>query len=339
MIDPARADDVAEALDRYVRTRFGDGVRLLEPPSPIGRGFASFIYAFRLAGDALPREWRAPLVVRLLLSPESRPVLEREDAMLRFLGERRYPVLAPLAVEPAGASVGLPFAVVPRAMGGTLLERGLRRPLAIPRMLRSMGEAHASLHHLAIDGWPLPYDAPLVDRRIADWRARLDLAESAPLRRALGWLEQHADRVRSEAPAICHGDFHPLNLLVRDDGGLFVIDWTDATLGDRHSDVARTATLLWFAHVAATSTAERLLLKGVRGFMRRRYLAAYRRELPVDPVRFRYWEAANAFNGWLQLAELRARGPDAPEAQIEMVRQMTHHVADEIERFFWRHAD
>jgi hypothetical protein len=97
-------------------------------------------------------------------------------------------------------------------------------------------------------------------------------------------------------------------------------------------------TLLWFAQIAATSMVERLVLRAARGHMRRRYLAAYERHRPVDAVRLRYWEAASAFNAWLQLVELEARGANAPEAQLEMVQRLPDGMLDEVRRYFWSYA-
>ena len=102
-----------------------------------------------------------------------------------------------------------------------------------------------------------------------------------------------------------------------------------------NNDVARTVTLLWFAQIAATSAVERLLLLAVRGFMRRRYLAAYTRQLPIDPVRLRYWEAANVFNAWLQIAELKARGANAPESQLDMVQRLPQDMLNKLRIYFW----
>ena len=39
--------------------------------------------------------------------------------------------------------------------------------------------------------------------------------------------------------ALCHNDFHSMNLIMRDTGPC-IIDWSDATSGDPYSDVART---------------------------------------------------------------------------------------------------
>jgi aminoglycoside phosphotransferase (APT) family kinase protein len=336
-IDASNCDEVAAALLGDLRERLGSPeLAYAEPPRPLGRGTSSFIYAFRLTAAATDA-WTVPLVVRILLGAASGPTLVREDAIQRFVVAHSYPALVPFAMEATGdGALGLPFTVVPRIMGGTMLEAVGRNPLSIPRMLGAMAEAHVALHRIPTDGCPLPYDAPLVERRIADWRQRLRFDDADELRRGLAWLEERSGWVRQEEPVICHNDFHPMNILSSEGGRLTIIDWSEAALGDRHHDVARTAALFWFAQLAATGAAERLLLLAVRGFLRGRYLAAYRRQLPLDESRMRYWEAAHAFNGWLQLVELRQRGPAAPELSLDMVQQFTPRIAEQLRRYFWR---
>lgn len=39
---------------------------------------------------------------------------------------------------------------------------------------------------------------------------------------------------------LCHGDFNPSNIVVRDDGAMYVLDWAHATQGNASADVART---------------------------------------------------------------------------------------------------
>jgi len=336
-IDASNAAEVATPLLGDLRKRLGSPeLAYAETPQSLGRGTSSFIYSFRLTGTATDA-WTVPLVVRILLAANWGPTLVREDAIQRFVAAHGYPALVPLALEAEGDGVlGLPFMVVPRVMGGTMLAAVGRNPLAVPRLLGAMADAHAALHRIPIDHCPLPYDAPLVERRIEDWRQRLRFDGADELRRGLAWLEESAGLVRHEEPVICHNDFHPMNILSGEGGRLTIIDWSEAALGDRHHDVARTAALFWFAQLAATSAAERLLLLTVRGFLRGRYLAAYRRQLPLDATRMRYWEAAHAFNGWLQLVELRHRGPAAPELSLEMVQQFTPRIAEELRRYFWR---
>lgn len=39
---------------------------------------------------------------------------------------------------------------------------------------------------------------------------------------------------------VCHGDFNPSNIIVREDGELFILDWSHVTQGNASADVART---------------------------------------------------------------------------------------------------
>ena len=39
---------------------------------------------------------------------------------------------------------------------------------------------------------------------------------------------------------VCHGDFNPSNIIVKDNGEMYIIDWSHATQGNASADVART---------------------------------------------------------------------------------------------------
>ena len=43
---------------------------------------------------------------------------------------------------------------------------------------------------------------------------------------------------------LCHGDFQPNNIIVKDDGTMYVLDWVHATQGNASADAARTYLLL-----------------------------------------------------------------------------------------------
>ena len=43
---------------------------------------------------------------------------------------------------------------------------------------------------------------------------------------------------------LCHGDFSPSNIIVQEDGTMYVIDWVHAAQGNASADVARTYLLL-----------------------------------------------------------------------------------------------
>lgn len=46
---------------------------------------------------------------------------------------------------------------------------------------------------------------------------------------------------------VCHGDFNPSNIIVAEDGSLYIIDWSHATQGNASADAARTYLLFWLA--------------------------------------------------------------------------------------------
>jgi aminoglycoside phosphotransferase (APT) family kinase protein len=146
--------------------------------------------------------------------------------------------------------------------------------------------------------------------------ARLDRPELA---QALASAEALADRAMDGPHVVCHGDFHPLNVLV-DGDRTSVIDWTDAGLGPREADVARTALLFHVAAIAATSAIERAALRIAGPRLSRRYLRTYGAGAPLDPERLRLWEVLHAVHGWAQVEMLHAGGFDgsssAEAAQI-----------------------
>ena len=44
---------------------------------------------------------------------------------------------------------------------------------------------------------------------------------------------------------LCHGDFNPKNIILREDGKAFILDWSHATQGNASADAARTYLLFW----------------------------------------------------------------------------------------------
>lgn len=56
---------------------------------------------------------------------------------------------------------------------------------------------------------------------------------------------------------VCHGDFNPSNIIITEDGTLYIIDWAHATQGNASADAART--YLLFSLKGDTETAEQYL--------------------------------------------------------------------------------
>jgi aminoglycoside phosphotransferase (APT) family kinase protein len=333
-IDPADDGAVHDALLSYARNRLGPAVDFTQAPTTLGRGFDTFIYAFQIHGSQVDADWAGPLVLRIYSSPDQGPKSEREGEIQGFTAGLGYRSVAPLAVEPTGTAFGLPIMIMPRVDGGTLLESVTKKPWRARRLLRGMADLHAALHSLSTDGCPLPYDKPRVDTVLGDIRERIDGMGAAHMDEGYRWLDARKSMVSQEEPVLCHNDFHPLNVLVDSKDSMAVIDWSDAALGDRHCDVARTVAVIWFAQIAATSAVERAVLKAARGFLRGSYFNRYNELLPVDGKRLAYWEALHTFGGWSQLEEVSVRSARG-EHQTDMAQQIPAGTLELARDRFW----
>lgn len=128
---------------------------------------------------------------------------------------------------------------------------------------RLLAELHATMHARAVPTFPpqkprLRWQierAPGLDQRIRD-----------AAQRALDALP--------DGDAVCHGDFHPKNVLLTATSAV-VIDWNCVTRGNPLGDVARTVLLLRNAHAATREPKRR---EAVRRFVARlldAYLTRY----------------------------------------------------------------
>jgi aminoglycoside phosphotransferase (APT) family kinase protein len=282
----------------------------------------TFIWFGQLVGGDLPAAYRRPLALRVFGTVAEDEVLQQEHAVLEFVAARDYPVPVPVAAVPIGPDnpVGLPWMALPRIEGDPLLTVIGRALWAAPRRLRELAALQVRLHAIPVAGCPLPAQGALVDRwldrRGPDIAARQDSRANA----VLAGLTRQAGIVRDEQPVVCHGDFHPLNVLSRrDDAGWHhvVIDWTDAAVGDRHFDVARTLGLFRLASIAASSAIERTVLRAAGPGLARVYRRAYERGAPLDGDRIRYWTAAHFLWGWWQITQLHDGAFESTRADTE----------------------
>ena len=170
-------------------------------------------------------------------------------------------------------------------------------PPSIPRLAGQLAASQVALHRLPVPEWARGGPGwSLVDRRLALARYLVAQGLRGPAAEALERAEQIVPMLEVPGPVICHGDFHPRNLLL-DAGTVWVIDWTDAGIGDRHGDIARTQWLFRFAAVALNSETGSAVLQALRA-MSRDHLPSYRRELPVDQARLRLWMPLQHLGAW-----------------------------------------
>lgn len=174
-----------------------------------------------------------------------------------------------------GSRIGLLYE---RIEGPSMLQVLLRAPWRTGRYAHRFAALHAAMH--AQSQPTLPSQKASLARRIQSV-PQLSGEEKA---RLIAYLE-----TLPEGDAVCHGDFHPDNILMAPHGPV-VIDWNDAKRGHPAGDMART--LLLFRSPASLQGAKgpkRWLLTAAKGGFLRAYLRAYCRLRPFSPKEIEAW--------------------------------------------------
>ena len=340
---PTGADNpTLDAFLRWVEARFGGEVSFAEPPTRSVEGFDNDIYFARLTGDALPDEWRRPLVLRVQPTAQRLAVAEREAEVYRFLRGLEYPVPRMLAVVPPDGVVLRPVQVMEQAPGKVMLKRMVARPWRIPAIVDLLASLHAQLHALSTDGWPFPEERDTSAAVPAERRLRLvhfvveqhDSLGEQGMERALATVERHVTKLAVSEPSVVHGDLHPLNVLL-DGSTPAVVDWTDASLGDPYADLSRMCLLFEAAAVGAPSAVVRGAMRLAGPRITRRFTSSYaaRTGSPVDGGRLARWEPVQRLHDWARVALTAAsdeRAANMHPATLPWVRRECLRAVDAL---------
>ena len=321
MTEP-RAHALARRLVAHLRDVLATpGLDLAEPPSGISGGFDTEIYALRLGGA--PPAFSRPLVLRVLRPHHDPAMALREQATQNAVADLGYPAPRVLLAAADPAALGAPFLLMERLPGRALLET---RAVGMGAVLADL---QLRLH--ALDPTPLARalgPAGTFDGYLDAFARRIERGKLNGLTPLLAWLRAHRP---PEGPlAICHGDFHPQNVLVERGVLTGVLDWPNALVADPAFDVASTLNILRFVPVGLTSMprALRELARFLQPLLAWRYLTRYRRARPIDDARLAYYQVAAALRALVRAGESRQRGggsaPSGLDASPYAARLLAH---------------
>jgi aminoglycoside phosphotransferase (APT) family kinase protein len=310
-IDDAQTD--AQLL-RYLAQRFArPDLAYAAAPSRIKGGFDAAIFGFAL--DRAPRELAGPLILRLAQASADPLRVKLEAVVQNALVAMAFPAPRVAVIETSAVALGGPFVIMERLAGrplahevdklgeGASFAAKLRGLLGLPALFRQISaswvDIQLRLHDLPAE--PLlkaVADAGLDQRAVTfeGQRARLAAAiESAGLSGltpAVSWLEANRPGPPQRA-TICHGDFHPLNIMAEAGRVTGVIDWANVVVAAPEMDVGSA-----LANIGTVPfdvpPAMRLVLRMVIGSALRSYLRAYRQRRPLDDRTLRYYQVFRA---------------------------------------------
>ncbi|MCR8845899.1 phosphotransferase [Paenibacillus sp. SC116] len=167
----------------------------------------------------------------------------------------------PLEIVEVGPQLGIVFQKVE---GNTLLHLLASKPWLVGTWTKKFADLHVSMHQQAAPT-ALRQQKDSLSQSIAN-AAQLSMREKEKLLAYLATLPVE-DR-------LCHGDFHPDNVLVGTDA--WIIDWMTGMAGSPAADTARTVLLLRFGTLPdGMSVAVRIVVQILRRVMLHIYLKQY----------------------------------------------------------------
>ncbi len=301
---PSAGLDVSGRLLDHLRTELGQpSLDYAEPLSPISGGYDTRIFAFRLGQASGP--FNRPPILRLL-GPRHDPTRAlRERTVQNVVAGLGFPAPRVLSASADPSLLGGAFLVMERLPGRPMLDE---RRIG---MGSALVETQCALHRLDAGALleamgPASRDLITFEGFLTQLATRVARQPLPGLRRAIDWLLD-----RRPAPGgplvICHGDFHPLNVLMADGAVTGVIDWPNTVVADPAYDVAQTRTILSCTPVELfpVPAALRWVAQAALALLATRYLSGYRRCRPVDPASLAYYEAASCMRGLVRVAAAR----------------------------------
>ncbi len=325
-----------ETVAEILSSAIGAPVDLARSPYRLGGGFWAQIWAVDLTGA--PHPFDQPLVLRVM---PDRIASLRETVVQKTIADTgfRTPRAHASGVTPGH---GEAYIVMQRITGQTPLG-GLRlgpELLKLPALLRRLPTMLATtantLHAIDPDILRTAFVDAGIDQPTAGhpFRPGLDRAvrdcPTAGFGEFVRWLDDNKPEPRPEV--ICHGDLHPLNVVIDDHDATWLLDWTTATVAPKEMDIGLTAGLLRCAPIAVPRP-----LSPIVAWLTNRLAEAFINEVAanaaIDRAAVNWWEALQHGRCLAELAHGRLHadgvvGPGHPfetsvDAMRHRLRQLT----------------
>ena len=302
--------DLPRLLLQHLQAELGaPGVDFSDAPIPVGGGYDTEVFAFSLFRASGP--FAEPLILRLLGTHHAPTRALRERTVQNVVAGLGYPVPRVLSVGVDPAVLGGAFLVMERVPGQPLIE--VKRIGIAALMAHLMVRLHDLDARVLLDALTPEERAVMTfEGFLGQLGSRVTRGSLEGLSPAMAWLSAHRPP-EPPRPVICHGDFHPFNILMSEGNVTGVVDWPNAVIADPAYDVAATRSIISTTPVElfVAARALRPLVRLAGRNMVARFTAAYRRRRPLHGETLAYYEAASTIRGLVRVAEARkaaARG-------------------------------
>jgi len=294
MKDNLSLPDINDNLLLYLRSELdSQQLTYVSLPTPVTGGFDTRIFRFQLKGA--PSKLSRPLILRLFRkSSQNRAIFE--SAVQNAVADSGYPAPRVFFTCTDESVLGGSFMIMELMPGQPMANIPVN---TIPEML---AKAHLHLHSIdadsvrnALDVAGIHQDRYSIDGRFGWIIERIEAGGFDWLSQGLQWIIENRP-VGPSRLVVCHGDFHPINILTQEGKVIGVVDWSGFLISDPAYDIGIT-------QVLGTVAAPSLFPEVNWVHLFNRYHDYYQRECPVDPARIEYYEAFRCLWALLEGAE------------------------------------
>jgi aminoglycoside phosphotransferase (APT) family kinase protein len=286
--------DINEKLLAYLRSELDNQeLTYVSMPSPVTGGFDTRIFSFQLKGA--PYEVSRPLILRLFRkSSQNRATFE--SAVQNAVADSGYPAPRVFFTDTDESILGGSFMIMELIPGQTMTNLPLN---IIPEML---AKAHLHLHSIDVESVRSALDVVGLRQDRYSFDDRLGWLVEAIKSPGFEWLQPGLQWIVENRPedldrlVVCHGDFHPINILTQEGEVSGVVDWSCFLVCEPAYDIGIVKVLV---AVAGSS----LFPEVNWAHFINRYYDYYQRECPVDPARIEYYEAFRCLKALFEGAE------------------------------------
>ncbi|MCY3638522.1 MAG: phosphotransferase [Chloroflexi bacterium] len=215
-------------------------------------------------------EWGDERIIKLARQPGPAPYLKREFEITKAIYDTGLPLPQAHEVVDVDGRLGIIFE---RIDGITMLSEMTSKPWKVAAFASILADLHTSMHGNVLS------ELPSLKQKLVNRINSASQVSASTRRAALERLHNLPD-----GAVLCHGDFHPDNVLISPRGAV-IIDWNDAARGNPLADVAALSLQLKHAAIAPYIKGKWLIRAGKLLFhylYLRRYMHA--RRAPADEI-------------------------------------------------------
>lgn len=215
-------------------------------------GWESDVHKFTAEWSGPDGRHREDLVLRIYPGNDAYEKSAHEYESLKFLWKSGYPVPRVDLLERENSPFGKPFIIMEQIKGhGFWHDMFHGSQEEQQKLLTLFCKLFTRLHTLDYRA-ALPESVPLdaanapsiVSRQIDRWQGIISNLPVTGFQANWDWLLSRQNEVAPRDASIVHWDFHPENILLKEDGTAIVIDWTGFDITDPRFDLAWTLLLI-----------------------------------------------------------------------------------------------